>query len=133
MRTWADDDNEHVRRLASEGCRPRLPWGIAITGTQGGSGPILPILDRLRADPSEYVRRSVANNLNDIVKDHPDLVLDVARAGSAPRRHRPAREACMPLVAQTRRPACARALRSARHGRDDGLRVVARYVIGIDR
>jgi 3-methyladenine DNA glycosylase AlkC len=78
MRTWSTDENEHVRRLASEGCRPRLPWGIALVELKRDPAPILPILAALRADPSDYVRRSVANNLNDIVKDHPDLVLDLA-------------------------------------------------------
>ena len=78
MRTWADDPSEHVRRLASEGCRPRLPWGIALQRFKVDPAPILPILERLRADPSNYVRRSVANNLNDICKDHPDLVIQLA-------------------------------------------------------
>jgi 3-methyladenine DNA glycosylase AlkC len=78
MRDWAFDENEHVRRLASEGCRPRLPWGIGLARLKADPTPILPILDALRTDPSEYVRRSVANNLNDIAKDHPDVVLDIA-------------------------------------------------------
>jgi 3-methyladenine DNA glycosylase AlkC len=78
MHEWSRDPDEHVRRLASEGCRPRLPWGIALGSLKKDPTPILPILDRLRADSSEYVRRSVANNLNDIVKDHPDLVLEIA-------------------------------------------------------
>ena len=78
MRGWAEDEDEHVRRLASEGCRPRLPWAMALPPFQADPRPLLPILERLRADPSEYVRRSVANNLNDIARTHPDLVLDVA-------------------------------------------------------
>ena len=79
MLAWAHDSSEHVRRLASEGCRPRLPWAMALPRFKADPAPILPILERLQADPSEYVRRSVANNLNDISKDHPDLVLDIAR------------------------------------------------------
>lgn len=79
MERWAQDDNEHVRRLASEGCRPRLPWGMALEAFKADPAPILPILDKLKADASEYVRRSVANNLNDISKDHPELVLSIAR------------------------------------------------------
>lgn len=79
MAAWAEHDNEHVRRLASEGCRPRLPWGQALLMFKRDPGPILPILERLKADPSLYVRKSVANNLNDIAKDHPDLVLELAR------------------------------------------------------
>ncbi len=79
MRSWAGHDNAHVRRLASEGCRPRLPWAMALPAFKQDPSPVLPILAALKADPSEYVRRSVANNLNDIAKDHPEIVLDVAR------------------------------------------------------
>jgi len=68
-----------VRRLASEGCRPRLPWGIALPAFQDDPSPILPILERLKLDPSESVRRSVANNLNDIAKDTPDVVIGLLR------------------------------------------------------
>lgn len=79
MAQWAEHENEHVRRLASEGCRPRLPWGQALPMFKRDPAPILPILERLKADPSLYVRKSVANNLNDIAKDHPALVLELAR------------------------------------------------------
>ncbi|WP_135557052.1 DNA alkylation repair protein [Paenibacillus cymbidii] len=79
MLVWAGNDNHHVRRLASEGCRPRLPWGMALKLFQRDPGPVLPILERLKDDPSEYVRKSVANNLNDIAKDHPDVVLALAQ------------------------------------------------------
>ncbi|MEU0932863.1 hypothetical protein [Embleya sp. NPDC005971] len=75
---WADDADEHLRRLASEGTRPRLPWGVRVRGLMS-PGPTLPILERLRDDPSEYVRRSVANHVNDIAKDHPDTALAVLR------------------------------------------------------
>ena len=78
LRRWATHDNEHVRRLASEGCRPRLPWGMALQEFKRNPGPVLEVLEILKADPSEYVRRSVANNLNDIGKDHPDVLLEVA-------------------------------------------------------
>jgi 3-methyladenine DNA glycosylase AlkC len=78
MRRWAADADEHVRRLASEGCRPRLPWGMALQAFKRDPRPVLDVLERLKADPSEYVRRSVANNLNDIGKDHPDVLLEVA-------------------------------------------------------
>jgi 3-methyladenine DNA glycosylase AlkC len=77
FRTWALDSSEHVRRLASEGCRPRLPWAMALPKFKADPSPILPVLEMLKDDESEYVRRSVANNLNDISKDHPELVLDV--------------------------------------------------------
>jgi 3-methyladenine DNA glycosylase AlkC len=74
MREWSGHPDEHVRRLASEGCRPRLPWAVALPALKRDPSPIWPILEKLQADPSEYVRRSAANNLNDIAKDHPDLV-----------------------------------------------------------
>ena len=76
---WVRDDNEHVRRWVSEGSRPRLPWGRRLDGFVKDPSPILPLLEALKDDPSEYVRRSVANNLNDIAEDHPDVVLRVAR------------------------------------------------------
>ena len=79
MAQWARHADLHVRRLASEGCRPRLPWATALPSLKTDPAPVLPILLRLRDDPSEYVRRSVANNLNDIAKDHPALVRELAR------------------------------------------------------
>lgn len=78
MNVWATHDNEHVRRLASEGCRPALPWGQALPDLKKDPTPILPVLEKLKADPSLYVRKSVANNLNDISKTHPDLVAAIA-------------------------------------------------------
>ncbi len=77
MEKWSLDENEHVRRLASEGSRPRLPWAMALPSLKSDPTPLLAILENLKNDPSEYVRRSVANNLNDISKDHPDFVLGV--------------------------------------------------------
>jgi 3-methyladenine DNA glycosylase AlkC/predicted GIY-YIG superfamily endonuclease len=74
MEVWSRDKNEHVRRLASEGCRPRLPWGQALPELKKDPKPLWTILESLKNDPSEYVRKSVANSLNDITKDHPDLV-----------------------------------------------------------
>jgi 3-methyladenine DNA glycosylase AlkC len=75
MDRWSGDRDEQVRRLASEGCRPRLPWSFRLDALCRDPSPLAPILDRLKADPSPMVRRSVANNLNDITKDHPDWVL----------------------------------------------------------
>jgi 3-methyladenine DNA glycosylase AlkC len=83
MLAWAQHENADVRRLASEGCRPRLPWGIRLQGLIADPTPILSILERLKDDPSESVRKSVANNLNDISKDNPDLVLDLLRRWQA--------------------------------------------------
>lgn len=79
MAAWAEHDNEHVRRLASEGCRPALPWGQALTSFKKDPLPVLRILERLKADPSLYVRKSVANNLNDISKNHADLIVELAK------------------------------------------------------
>jgi 3-methyladenine DNA glycosylase AlkC len=76
MRRWAEDENEHVRRLASEGSRPRLPWSFQLKNLIADPSPTGPILDVLKADPSLYVRKSVANHLNDIGKDHPDLLVE---------------------------------------------------------
>ena len=75
---WVNDPSEHVRRCVSEGSRPRLPWASRLPAFQHDPTPVLRLLEGLRHDPSEYVRRSVANNLNDIAKDHPHLVLDTA-------------------------------------------------------
>lgn len=78
MEKWSLHENHHVRRLASEGSRPRLPWAMAIPGLKKDPFMLLPILENLKNDPSEYVRRSVANSLNDISKDHPEIVIDIA-------------------------------------------------------
>jgi 3-methyladenine DNA glycosylase AlkC len=80
MSKWAEDDDHMVRRLASEGCRPRLPWAMALPKFKKDPSLILPILEKLKNDPSETVRRSVANNLNDISKDNPDLMLDLCES-----------------------------------------------------
>ena len=78
MEQWSKHENEHVRRLASEGCRPRLPWAISLPPFKQNPSTILPILENLKRDPSLYVRRSVANNLNDISKDNPQITLEFA-------------------------------------------------------
>jgi len=78
MYAWSKHENEHVRRLSSEGCRPALPWGQALNSFKKDPSPVLPILTQLKTDPSAYVRKSVANNLNDISKTHPDLVAKIA-------------------------------------------------------
>jgi 3-methyladenine DNA glycosylase AlkC len=78
MLQWSKSSNHHIRRLSSEGCRPRLPWGIRLHELMNNPSVILPILENLKEDPELYVRKSVANNLNDISKDHPELVLSIA-------------------------------------------------------
>ena len=74
LRRWVADDSAHVRRLVSEGSGPRLPWGLQLKSLIADPSPTLPLLLALQDDDSEYVRRSVANHLNDIAKDHPNLV-----------------------------------------------------------
>jgi 3-methyladenine DNA glycosylase AlkC len=87
---WVDDPSEHVRRLVSEGTRPRLPWGLQLKPLIADPSPTLPLLEHLLDDPSEYVRRSVANHINDVAKDHPVLVTKWVkrhlRGATAPRR-----------------------------------------------
>lgn len=75
---WVSDPSEHVRRLVSEGTRPRLPWASRLPAFQKDPSPVLALLESLKDDTSLYVRRSVANNLNDIGKDNPDIMLDTA-------------------------------------------------------
>ncbi|MGP4012766.1 DNA alkylation repair protein [Streptomyces sp. 4N124] len=74
---WVDHPDEHVRRLATEGTRPRLPWAIRVPAILDRPDATLPILDALYRDPSEYVRRSVANHVNDISHADPDLAVDI--------------------------------------------------------
>lgn len=75
--TWAEDPDPHVRRLCSEGTRPRLPWAARLPAFIRDPQPVLPLLERLKDDADLYVRRSVANHLGDIAKDHPDLVFAI--------------------------------------------------------
>ena len=95
-----------MRRLVSEGSRPRLPWGLQLKALIADPSPTLPLLRALQDDPSDYVRRSVANHLNDIAKDHPALVADWLRehlpgaAADAPRAAAP----CQPHADQAGRP-----------------------------
>jgi 3-methyladenine DNA glycosylase AlkC len=79
LRTWSRDPSPHVRRLVSEGTRPRLPWAPRLPEFQRDPAPVLALLELLKDDDERYVQRSVANNLNDIAKDHPDVVIDVCR------------------------------------------------------
>lgn len=98
---WVGDDSFHVRRLASEGSRPRLPWGLRLQKFVDDPTPLVPILEALKDDPEEYVRRSVANNLNDISKDHPARVVKIAKRwlkNATPDRTRLVRHACRSLI-----------------------------------
>jgi 3-methyladenine DNA glycosylase AlkC len=79
LRTWSGHPDEHVRRLVSESTRPRLPWARQLRSLVADPSPNFPLLDALVTDQSQYVRRSVANHLNDISKDHPDIAVHLAR------------------------------------------------------
>ena len=79
LKQWAKDKNPHVRRLVSEGSRPFLPWGKRLNQFVKDPYPTLELLELLKNDPSEYVRRSVANHFNDHAKNHPDLVVDTLK------------------------------------------------------
>lgn len=102
MKEWATDENEHFRRLASEGCRPRLPWGQALAIFKVNPGPVLTILELLKADKSLYVRKSVANNLNDIAKDNPQKIIEIVKEwqGSNPDTDWILRKGCRTLIKQ---------------------------------
>jgi 3-methyladenine DNA glycosylase AlkC len=99
LQRWVRDPSPHVRRLVSEGSRPRLPWGLRLQRLCVDPSPTLPLLRELQDDPSDYVRRSVANHLNDIAKDHPDVVVDwlAAHLPDAP----PARRALLHRASRT--------------------------------
>ena len=101
LKEWTADPDEHVRRLVSEGSRPRLPWGQQLPAIIADPTPTLGLLDRLKDDPSLYVRRSVANHLNDISKDHPDRLVEVCTdwsQGAGPERLWVIRHATRSLV-----------------------------------
>ncbi|MBX3611864.1 MAG: DNA alkylation repair protein [Hydrogenophaga sp.] len=101
LRQWVHDDSAHVRRLVSEGSRPRLPWGLRLQALVKNPAPTLPLLLALQDDPSAYVRRSVANHLNDIAKDHPALVAQWVgqhRPGASPAREALLRHASRGLI-----------------------------------
>ena len=109
MHDWSLDDNEHVRRLASEGSRPRLPWSFRLEQVQADPTLAAAILDNLKADDSLYVRKSVANHLNDITKDHPEWVLALIEGWSLDNKHTAwiARHALRSLIKQGNKRALA--------------------------
>lgn len=80
LSTWLNHENHHVRRLISEGTRPRLPWGVRLPIFIERPDLAMPLLAALKDDEEEYVRRSVANHLNDIAKDHPAFVIETAQS-----------------------------------------------------
>lgn len=101
LKTWLSDSNQHVRRLISEGSRPRLPWGMQLPLFIKDPSPVIELLAALKDDKEEYVRRSVANNLNDIAKDHPPLVNAIAKKwliNADKNRQKLIRHACRTLI-----------------------------------
>lgn len=110
LQRWVDDPSAHVRRLVSEGSRPRLPWGLRLQALVADPSPSLPLLRALQDDDSAYVRRSVANHLNDIAKDHPDRVAQWVHEhlqGAGPARQALLRHASRGLVKQGHGPTLA--------------------------
>lgn len=80
LRRWAADPNPHVRRLVSEGTRLRLPWAIRVAWLDRNPRRVLELLELLKDDPATLVRRSVANNLNDLGRVHPALLAETCAA-----------------------------------------------------
>ena len=107
MMSCAEDKSEKIRRFASEGCRPRLPWAMALPKFKKDPSLIFPLLEKLKDDESEFVRKSVANNLNDISKDNPDLVLKLCKKwqGKSTRTDWIIKQACRTLLKSGNREA----------------------------
>jgi 3-methyladenine DNA glycosylase AlkC len=80
LREWSKDANAHVRRLVSEGTRLRLPWASRVAWLDANPDRVLQLLELLKNDPTTLVRRSVANNLNDLGKVHPKLLIETCAA-----------------------------------------------------
>ncbi|WP_306639632.1 DNA alkylation repair protein [Sanyastnella coralliicola] len=104
MKEWATHEHAMVRRLATEGYRPRLPWGMALGIYKKDPTNVIEGLEMLKDDPSETVRRSVANNLNDIAKDHPNTVVAIAKHwyGASEERNWLVKHACRTLLKEGR-------------------------------
>lgn len=101
LKSWTTDNNQHVRRLVSEGTRPRLPWAMRLPEFIKNPSPVIELLEILKDDEHEYVRRSVANSLNDIAKDHPNVVTDIAARwmkDASHERKKLIRHACRTLI-----------------------------------
>lgn len=83
MLGWAASDNVHVRRLASEGLRPRLPWSKRLDLFIDDPAPVFAVLEALRDDPSKFVQKSVANNVNDYLKDNRQAAMELLDSWTA--------------------------------------------------
>lgn len=104
---WTKDENPHVRRLVSEGTRLRLPWASRVAWLDANPRRVLALLELLKDDPATVVRRSVANNLNDLSRDHADLVIETCRAWLSDERGALIRHALRSLVKKGHRGALA--------------------------
>jgi 3-methyladenine DNA glycosylase AlkC len=107
LHEWCEHDNEHVRRLVSEGSRPRLPWGFQLKAFVESPDLTFPLLEKLKNDSSDYVRLSVSNHLNDISKDHPDYLQEKLQDWMElenPQRMRLIKHACRTLIKQGHQP-----------------------------
>jgi len=102
MIKWSEDENHHVRRLSSEGLRTRLPWSFYLKNLMQDPTPVLPVLENLKADPELYVRKSVANHLNDVSKDNPEMMLDWVEGWDLGHKHTAwiIKHACRSLIKQ---------------------------------
>ena len=100
MLIWSKHPHHLVRRLASEGSRPWLPWAMAVPALKKDPSRILPILENLKNEPTEIVRRSVANNLNDISRMHPEVVKEISHRwlGNSNETNRLIKHACRTLL-----------------------------------
>lgn len=112
LHAWCDHPDEHVRRLVSEGSRPLLPWGGNLPDLLKSPHPTLELLEKLHRDPSDYVRLSVSNHLNDFSKHHPTLVIETLTrwqkaSPNDPRLKKLARHACRTLLKSGHREALA--------------------------
>lgn len=116
MTKWAADPDPHVRRLSSEGSRPRLPWSFRLDTIVADPSLTRPILQQLRSDDHLYVRKSVANHLNDISKDHPEYMLQLIRSWDLENAHTRwiVKHACRTLIKKG--DPAALQLFSVRHG-----------------
>ena len=107
LHEWCKHDNEHVRRLVSEGSRPRLPWGFQLEAFKQDPTLTFPLLEKLKDDPSDYVRLSVSNHLNDISKDHPEWLIEKLKPWVDERddkRMKLIRHACRSLIKMAHQP-----------------------------
>ncbi len=108
LMNWAQSDNEHIRRLASEGTRLAIPWGSKLLTVNKNHNYAIPILEALKDDPSEYVRKSVANNLNELSKVDPDLVVTIGRqwmSSGSKNTNQIVKKACRTLIKKAYPPA----------------------------